>query len=539
MRVILIGLVLGLGAPRVHSSAWLWTEVSAEAGLDFQHVNGAAGSFMTPETYGSGVAFLDYDADGDADLYLVNSTYLDPPSDASAPTNRLFANEGPGTFRDVTEPAQAGHEGYGLGVAVGDVDNDGHPDVYVSNWGPNALLRNNGEAFRDISATAGVDDTLMGTSAAFGDYDLDGRLDLYVGNYARLPPENPCYQAGIRVYCGPLFHDGVSGVLYHNDGDGRFSDRTREMGVYSERGRQLGVLFADFDRDGDPDLYVANDAKANFYYVNEGGTFVETALLAGVAYSADGEPEAGMGTDAADYDNDADQDLIVTNYQWESNRLYRNEGGFFTDATAESGLASATLPFLAFGVKFLDVDNDRLLDLLSVNGHVDPNVEEYDRAARHAQRPLLFRNVDGRRFEEVGLVEGEGALRKLVARGSATADYDLDGDTDLCIATNGGRAQLLRNDAPQKGNWLQLHLVGTKANRSAIGARVDLVAGGVTHSAEVRSGSSYLSQSELPLHFGLGEEMVVSSVTVTWPGGPTQHLLNIAANQRVTIVEAP
>ena len=520
--------------------ALYWENVAASSGLVFQHVNGSSGRFFTVETYGSGGAFFDYDGGGDADLYLVNGADLPSASPSRPPpVNRLFRNEGGDFFFDVTAATGAGDGGYGMGVAVGDVDNDGLCDFYVTNWGANALYRNTGAKFLNVTAGAGVGDPHMGTSAAFGDYDLDGQLDLYVANYAHidLSAEKRCFQGGVRVYCGPLDHEGISGVLYRNRGDGTFEDRTLAMGVFTEKGRQLGVLFADYDQDGDPDLYIANDAVANFLFRNDSTAFVETALLAGVAYSDNGEPEAGMGTNFGDYDNDGDPDLIVTNYQWESSRLYRNEGDFFSDATTPAGMTAATLPFLGFGVNFLDIDNDGLRDLYMVNGHVDSNVRDYDHGASYAQRSLLFHNEGDGRFTEVGLHAGPGMTLEMVGRGSATADYDLDGDVDLCAVSNGGPAVLLRNDSRNTSNWLQVKAVGTQSNRSAIGARLVLRTGTGIQSAEVRSGSGYLSQSELPVHFGLGATTQVDRLTIYWPSGKQQVLEDIPANQRLTVIE--
>ncbi len=514
-----------------------WVDASAEAGLEFDHVNGASGRFHYIETYGSGVAFFDSDGDGDPDLYLVNSAPLPGFAAETPSTDRLYRNQG-GHFADATSVSGLVHSGYGMGVAAGDWDNDGRMDLYLTNWGANRLLANGDDGvFADITQTVGVGDEGLGTSAAFADYDLDGDLDLYIANYARFDPQDGpvCQQGGVQVYCGPLHHQGVSGVLYRNDGD-VFVDVTREVGVYSEEGRQLGVVFGDGDLDGDPDLYIANDAVPNFYFRNDGHIFRETGLLAGVAYNEDGEPEAGMGTDWADFDNDGLADLIVTNYQWEANRLYRNEGdGLFTDVSLDAGLAECTLPFLGFGVNFLDFDNDGWRDLFVANGHVDGNVQQYDGGARYAQRSLLLHNQAGR-FSEIGARAGPGMALQLVGRGSAVADYDLDGDLDLCVTSNGGKAVLLRNQGRQ-GHWLGVRLQGIQSNRSGIGARVVIAASGGLQSGEVRSGSSYLSQSQLPLHFGLGAAQRVERLTVFWPSGRRQVLEGLDVDQVVHIVE--
>jgi hypothetical protein len=534
--VLVAGLAAAQSPGRYH-----WTEVSAEAGIEFRHTNGASDQFFFVETYGSGAAFGDYDGDGRMDLYLVNGAPLPGYVAQERPRNRLFRNQGDGRFADFTQGSGAGHEGYGMGVAAGDYDNDGWLDLYVTNWGPNALLRNGGHgSFADVTQAAGVGDPHLGTSAAFADWDLDGDLDLYAANYAHFDPaENKeCFQGGVRVYCGPLSHRGVSGVLYRNEGSGTFTEVTRQAGVYSEEGRQLGVAFADFDLDGDPDLHVANDATPNFLFRNDGARFSEVALLAGIAFNEDGQPEAGMGTDWGDYDLDGDPDLVVTNYQWEVNRLYRNEGGeFFADRTAAAGLAETTLAFLGFGVNFFDFDNDGFLDLYVANGHVDGNVNQYDPGARYAQRALLFHNQGDSSFQEVGALAGPGLAVELVGRGSAVADYDDDGDLDLCVTSNGGQAVLLRNDGRQGGNWLQVRTVGTRSNRSGIGARLVLEAGGRKQAGEVRSGSSYLSQSDLGVHFGLGSQAQVDRLTIYWPSGARQILREVPANQRLVVVE--
>lgn len=525
-----------MGGRVLPSSANSWDDVTQAAGIDFKHVNGALEQYHFIETYGSGVAFFDYDTDGYADLYLVNSGGVPGTASAVSAPNQLFKNTGKATFTDQTLVSASGDLGYGMGVAAGDYNNDGYPDLYVTNWGENRLLRNQGNGtFSDQTKISNTGDSQLGMSAAFADIDLDGDLDLYVANYAHFNPntQKECFHGGIRVYCGPLHHEGIAGVLYRNKGDGRFDDITRQFGLDNSSGRQLGVVFADYDLDGDPDLYVANDAVANFLFRNDRTRFIETGLLAGVAYNQQGEPEAGMGTDWADFDRDGDPDLIVTNYQWESNRLYRNEGqGYFLDATDHQGLAATTLPYLGFGVNFFDYNNDGWLDLFTANGHVDANVSAYDRAVTYAQKPLLFTNTGS------GFQANESVFSEvMVGRGSATADYDLDGDLDLCITTNGQKASLWRNQNASEGSWLEMKMQGIRSNRSAIGARIVIVVGEHQQTAVVKSGSSYLSQSQLTIHFGLGRAQQVDRLTIYWPSGIVQILEDIVVNQRLNVTE--
>jgi len=358
-----------------------FVDVTAEAGIDFVYVDGASGRKYMPEPMGSGAAFFDSNGDGELDLYIVNGAALPGCIAPHPPTNALYRNRGHGTFVDVTAAAGVGDTTYGMGAAVGDYDNDGDADLYVANFGPNRLYRSSGDgAFADVTAAAAVGHPGWSTSAAFADIDRDGDLDLYVASYMDydVAANRACFQGAARAYCGPTAYPGESGVLYRNDGDGVFVDATRESGLYTEGGRQLGIAFGDYDGDGDPDLFIANDKRPNFLFRNQGdGTYVETGLLAGVAYNAEGEPESAMGADMADYDNDGRLDMVVATFQWLANTLYRNDGGgFFTDVTYQTGVGTGSLPFLGMTAAFLDCDSDGNLDLFVANGHLEANVAE-------------------------------------------------------------------------------------------------------------------------------------------------------------------
>jgi len=510
-------------------------EVALAAGIDFIHVNGASGRYYYVETYGSGSAFLDYDNDGDADLYAVNGAPLPGFAAEGVPTNALYRNAGDGTFADATVQTGTGDTGYGMGACAGDIDNDGHIDLYVTNFGRNVLYRNNGDGtFAEIAA--GVDDPRLSTSAALADIDNDGDLDLYVANNARveLASDEGCRRGEIPVYCAPTEYPGESGALYRNDGGQRFADITRAAGLYDESGRQLGVVFGDYDDDGDQDLYVANDMTANFLFRNDGeARFVEVGLVAGVALSDGARPEAGMGTDFGDCDRDGDLDIAVCNFQWESCRLYRNDGGgIFSDRSFASGLGEPTLATLTFGTEFLDIDNDGDLDLYLANGHVHPEVGTFDRAASYAQTDQLFANDGHGRYSQVPL-----ALRA-VGRGAAFADIDNDGDLDAFVSNNGQRAHLLRNDGGNANHWIAVKAVGRVSNRDGIGARIEVVSGDLIQVEEVRSGSSYLSQNDLRVYFGLGARDQVDRLEIRWPSGIVQTLEALSVN-RVHRVEEP
>ncbi|MBI2505020.1 MAG: CRTAC1 family protein [Candidatus Latescibacteria bacterium] len=502
---------------------------------------------------GGGGAFIDYDGDGDLDVFAINGAWIEgPPPGTTPPVDALFRNEGNAGFAEVGKWAGVAHPGFGMGCAVGDYDNDGDEDLYLSSYGPNALFRNEGKGrFAEVGARAGVDDPRWSTSCAFGDYDRDGDLDLFVANYVEYRPDLQREDAipymisskssaspGVKGYPHPANFPGAANLLYCNEGAGRFADCTRQAGLYNGQGKGLGVVFLDYDDDGWPDLYVAEDGVRNSLYHNRGnGTYEERAAEAGVAYGQDGQMEAGMGVDAGDYDNDGRQDLTVTNFQAEPNALYHNqEKGYFANETYASGVGLVSLPFLGFGTQFLDCDNDGWQDLFVANGHVLDNVELFDQSTTYPQRRLLFHNEGFNQygkiaFAEVGMQAGPGMQVAQVGRGSAAGDYDNDGDLDLLIINLGQPLALLRNEGTGDRHWLSLRTVGAQSNRDGIGARVKVVAGDLVQVQEVRSTRSYLSSSDLRLHFGLGDHQRVDQLEIRWPSGQLQQFTDVDADQ--------
>ena len=514
-----------------------YREVAQEAGIDFQHYNGAQGEYYYVETFGAGAAFFDADGDGWQDLYLINGAHLAGPLPPTPPINRFYRNAGDGTFADLSVESGAGDRGYGMGCAAGDFDNDGDQDLYATNFGPNVLLSNDGGGrFADVTQVAGVGDGRWGTSTGFLDFDNDGDLDLFVVNYVHFSLQGniQCKRGAIRFYCEPSTYAPIGDMLYRNDGR-RFVDMTKRMGIHAV-GRGLGVAFADSDLDGDTDIYVANDGTPNFLYENRGGHFVESGLRAGVQYNEDGHAEAGMGVDFGDFDNDGYADLFVTNYSRETNTLYWNDGrGRFADFTAHLGLGAPSYLPLGFGTKFMDYDNDGDLDLFVGNGHVVDNIEQLDADLRYAQPDLMLRNQDGAHFEEVSDQLGSDFVVERAVRGAAAADWDNDGDLDLLATTAAGRPRLLRNDGGNRQHWIELLLVGA-GQRDALGARVTVTAGGARQVRERQSGGSYLSGHDPRLHFGLGQA-TKADITIRWPDGQVQTLAAIDANQIVRVVQ--
>ncbi len=535
--VLLLTLTLvqpGAATPR-------FSDVTAAAGIDFRHVNGATGSKFVIETVGAGVGFFDYDNDGLLDIYLINGAATPGSQYPAPPQNALYNNSGDGTFTDVTSSANVGDTGYGMGMAVADYDNDGDLDLYLGNFGANVLYNNSGDGtFVDVTSSAGVGDERWTSSCAFSDVDRDGFVDLYAANYHNFSYDNHriCAEggSGLQLYCGPEAFDGVADMLYHNNGDGTFSDATVASGLYNDSGKELGVVFGDVDLDGDPDLYLANDKTLNFLYLNDGkGIFEEVGLLAGTAYNEDGDVEAGMGVDMGDYDNDLYPDLFVTNFQWETNTLYKNLGdGTFIDETFLAGLGKDSIAYLSWGTHFFDFDNDGDRDLFIANGHLESDVEKYENAT-FAQRNQLFINNDSRFVQYA--VEGTALELQRVSRGAAFGDYDNDGDIDVLVANVLDTPTLMRNDGGNKGNYLQLRLRGNKSNRAAIGARVEVHAGGLVQGNEVRAGSSFLSQNDLRLHFGLGTADAVENVVVYWPSGTVEKFVGLSINSEVLLHE--
>ena len=518
-----------------------FTEVTRESGIAFRHVNGATPEKHLVETMGSGGLFFDYDNDGWIDVFLVDGGSLTDARIASQAKHRLYHNRGNGTFEDVTARSQIQHRDYGMGACAGDYDNDGWIDLYVTNFGPNVLYRNRGDgSFTDVTKAAHVGDPRWSASCAFADLDRDGDLDLFVVNYVdadrRTTPYCGNAKLGRRFYCHPLNYPSLPNTLYRNDGRGVFTDVSAASGIGNHRGNGLGVVVTDYDGDGWPDVFVANDSVANFLFRNTRNLrFVEAALGAGVAVATDGKARAGMGVDAGDYDGDGRDDMMITNLDFETHSLFRNLGdGLFGYATRTSGIGFATLPYVGFGVAFLDVDNDSRLDVAIANGHIMDNAPLFRSGTTYAQRKLLFRNGGAGRFVEIGRSAGDGFGLERVSRGLAAGDIDNDGDLDLLVTNNGQTADLLRNDSPHANSLLVRALAGT---RDAIGARVRVTIAGRTQVREVRAGSSYLSQNDLRLHFGLGDADVVDRVEVTWPSQRVDIATGIAANQILTLRE--
>ena len=521
-----------------------FSDQTAAAGITYRNVFGGEEKQYILESHGSGAAFFDHDSDGDLDLYIANGATFATYRDRSGPGNALYRNRGDGTFVEITREAGVGDAGWGGGVAVGDIDNDGRPDLYVTNYGANVLYRNRGgDRFADATQAAGVGGDQYSASAAFFDYDRDGDLDLYVANYVvfdaeHLPtkPKLCTFFSGLRVYCGPKGLVGAPDVLYRNEGDGAFTDVTQASGVATaNRYYGLGVVPTDYDSDGDSDLFVANDETPNVLFQNQGdGTFQDIALIAGVAYNGDGDVEAGMGADFGDYDQDGDPDLYVTHFFAETNTLYRNEGGVrFSDVTTTAGLAAPTVELLGWGTRFFDYDNDGRLDLFVANGHVYPQVDQAETGTTYRQLNQLFRNEGGGRFAPVSA--GLGLAQAKVSRGTSFGDYDDDGDIDLFVVELNDAPTLLRNDGGNAGNYLVVQVFGREDNRDGVGTRIGLQAAGKRQWRTVNGAASYLSHSDLRVHFGLGAAQAIDRVEITYPNGSTYAIENVPANKLLVV----
>ncbi len=532
----------------------LFREAAAEVGLHFHHFNGATGEHWMPEIMGAGVALLDYDNDGDLDVYLVQGTALAPdgkllfpPPPGWKPGNRLFRNllteTGRLHFVDVTDQAGVGHVGYGMGVAVGDYDNDGHLDLYVTNFGHNVLYHNNGDGtFTDVTRQAGVDDARWSTSAAWLDYNGDGRLDLFVCNYVdfTVRGNKRCFApTGDPDYCTPVAYRPVPSRLFRNLGDGRFEDVTESSGIASSYGPALGVICADFNGDGWVDIYVADDTAANRLWINQGnGTFKEAALESGVAFSADGLPKAGMGVTADDIDNDGRLCLLVTNLTREGVTLFREDSpGLFDDVTAQFRLSAPTFGYTGFGTQFFDYDNDGLLDLFIANGAVTIIDALRGSPYPYDQTSQLFHNEGaGRGFREVSNVAGPVFRLSEVSRGAAFGDLDNDGDVDIVVTNNNGPVRLLLNEIGSQRHWLEVRLEAKTVNRSGIGAQIGVFRPGERAIwRRVHTDGSYLSSHDLRVHFGLGDRPRIEAVVVHWPGGASEKWDRVKADQIITL----
>jgi hypothetical protein len=519
-----------------------FTDITAASGVKFRHENGAFGKKYLPETMGSGVAFLDADGDGWQDLFFVNSTtWPGQPAKPSAPA--LYRNNRNGTFTDVTAAAGLNATIYGLGAAAADFDNDGKVDLYVTALGGNRLYRNlGGLKFVDATAPAGVASAGFSTGAAWVDYDRDGRLDLFVAHYVDWTPQNDLFctlDGKAKSYCTPESYKGQSATLFHNAGNGRFEDVTAKAGLLDASAKALGVALLDFNGDGWIDLFVSNDTQPNRLYENRrDGTLKDVAVPAGVAFNEAGVARAGMGVDAADYDGSGRQSVIIGNFSNEMMALYKNEGnGLFIDEAPTSTIGKASLLTLTFGCFFFDYDLDGRLDVFAANGHVADDIAAVQPRVSYAQAAHLFRNLGSRQFEEVTAKSGPALAQKVVARGAAYGDLDNDGDLDLVVTVNHGPARVLRNDGGERNHALRLRLIGAgKSNHDAIGAFARVTtAAGTSPWMMVRTGSSYLSQSELPLTFGLGAAAKVSKIEVKWPDGTTGTSDAEDAGQTITL----
>ena len=542
-------------APSPKAQALTFKDVTAASGIRFVHNSGRAGAKWLPETMGSGVVFFDADGDGWCDLLFINGR--DWRAGSGRSVSALYRNNRKGGFTDVTAGSGLDVVTYGMGAAAGDYDNDGRTDVYVTSLDGDRLYHNEGGAkFRDVSKAAGIVNASFGTSAAFVDYDKDGRLDLFVANYVQWTPQTDlrCTLDGAtKSYCTPESYPGTSSKLYRNLGGGRFDDVSRKAGIADPTSKSLGISILDFDSDSWPDLFVANDTQPNkLYRNNRDGTFTDVGLRSGVAYSEDGIARGAMGVDAADYDRSGRPHLLVGNFSNQMLGLYHNEGnGLFVDEAPRSTVGRASLLLLAFGVFFFDYDLDGWMDIFAANGHIEEEIGRVQPKVQYRQPPLLFRNLGShpttqsprgggpgsRKFEDASTAVGKDFMRPVVARGAAYADYDRDGDLDVALSTNHGPGYLYRNDGGNRNNWVAVRTRGVKSNRDGIGAIVRVTSAGGRQWQMVRSGSSYASQSDLALTFGLGADAAASAIEVEWPSGARDRIADVRARQIVTIEE--
>lgn len=525
------------------ASSITFVDATRSANITFKHDNAASPQRYLIETMGSGAAWIDYDNDGYLDLFLANGAATNVYKPAHPLRSALYHSNGDGTFTDVTEKAGLSAAGlFAMGVAVGDYDNDGLEDLYVVGYGRSILYHNNGNGtFTDVTEKAGVANLgKWGSSAAWFDYDRDGKLDLIVANYVDFTPDGNliCTNEGRRAYCHPNKYHGQTPTLFHNEGNGVFTDVSRSSKIGLKAGNGLGVVCFDYDGDGWTDVFLANDSMENFLYRNKGnGTFEEVGIEAGVALGEDGKAEAGMGADAADYDRDGLPDLFVTHLDLEYNRLYRNNGdGTFADATFGSKLGAGTFRMSGFGTRFIDYDNDGWRDIFIANGHVLDNVKEFHAGTDYAEPKTVYRNLGGR-FQDVTKQLGPDLVDARVSRSAAFADYDNDGDIDVLVTNSGDRPQLLRNDGGNRNHWLEIRLIGTRSNRDGIGAKVKIVVNGVTQTDEAKGGMSYQAAHDPRLHFGLGNAAQIATLNVVWPSGAFTKLTNVPADRCITIKE--
>lgn len=525
------------------SKAIHFEDITRAAGIHFVHNNGAFGKKWLPETMGPGVAFIDYNNDGWQDILFVNGTDWPGHRVHGATTLALYRNNHDGTFTDVTKKAGLAVPMYGLGVAIGDYDNDGYDDIFVTGYGQSHLFHNNGNGtFTDVTKKAGLwGVNEFSTGAAWLDYDRDGRLDLLVANYVEWSPQNDlfCTMDGkAKSYCTPESYHGTSVRLWHNNGNGTFTDVTKKAGLYDTTSKSLGIAVFDANRDGWPDIAISNDTQPNKLYTNNrNGTFTERGVPAGIGFSEDGVARAGMGIDAADFDRSGYPSLVITNFSNQMMALYHNEkNGLFVDEAPQTAVGRDSLMTLGFGCFFVDYDLDGWLDMYVANGHIDPQIERVSQNVHYAEPPHLFHNIDGKRFEDVAAQMGKSFDAARVARGAAYGDIDNDGTPGIAITTNAGPAAVFL-DRGVTNHGLRIKLVGTKSNRDGIGTEVVLTAGNGTQDQTLSSGGSYLSSSELILTFGLGSSRKADSIELRWPSGRVDHLSNVAADQIITVKE--
>jgi hypothetical protein len=523
-----------------------FTDVSKQAGINFRHNNAASDEKYLIETMGAGCGWIDFDQNGLLDFYLVNGTATRLYKPDHPLRSSLYRNNGDGTFTDVTEKAGVSAENlFGMGVAVGDYDNDGFPDLLVLGYGRCILYHNNGDGtFRDVTANAGVANTeRWASSAAWFDYDNDGLLDLVIANYVDWSPDRNFYCGsqgrGLRSYCHPADYHGQAPTLFHNNGDGTFTDVSTSSGLFQKPANGLGIVTFDYDNDGWQDIFIANDSMPNsLFRNNRDGTFREVAYEAGVAVSSDGATEAGMGVDAGDATGNAQLDILVTHLDLQLARLYQNLGdGTFDDATFRSKIGYNTFRSSGFGTRFMDYDNDGRTDVFMANGHVLDNIDRYHPGSRYAEPKLMFRNLGKGVFENVSSELGPDFALPCVSRGAAVGDFDNDGDLDILVNNNGGPAQLLRNDGGNANHWLKILLIGTRSNRDGVGARVSLSAGNLLLHEQRKGGMSYQSAQDPRLHFGLGAESKVDLIEIVWPSGLVTKLTGIASDRILAIKE--
>lgn len=518
-------------------------DITAETGIAFKHTDGSTGQYYIMETVSAGLALFDYDRDGDVDIYFLNGAALPETTSKAAARNTLYRNDGNWCFTDVTTRAGVGDRGYGLGVAVADYDNDGHPDIYLNNYGPNVLYRNNGDGtFVDVTKQAGVaNGDKVGAGACFLDMDGDGDLDLYAANYLAFSQETHTRVQGSTKhrYAIPRYYEPVPDTLYRNNGNGTFTDVSAASGISAHAGWGMGMICSDYDGDRDTDVFIANDVWANFLFQNDGrGRFEEVGLLAGVAYDAGGQAQAGMGVDSGDYDNDGRFDFYLTNYQNEQAALYKNLGAeMLEDVTFVTGAGAGTLSNVTWGNGFVDFDNDGFRDIFVACGHLQDNIERFDDASTYHQRNILYRNTGQGKFVDVSDQCGDGMAVKLSSRGAGFDDLDNDGDVDVVILNSRREPTVLRNDSVDQHHWIQIHLQGTKTNRDGVGARVKLVAGDLTLVDEVHSGRGYQSHYGSRLHFGLGTRDRIDQIEVRWIGGGIDFVKDVGVDQVLNITE--